>query len=282
MSYDERISRVCEYVGQHLDEELSLDQLSSVAALSKFHFHRVFLVETGVTLFKYAQLARLKRASFQLAFKKEKLIIDIAYDAGFESPEAFTRSFKKTFGQTPSQFRKKPEWGTWHSKFTFKVYKGETKMDVRIVDFKETKTAVIEHHGAPERVLETAGIFIEWRKTTGLSPVKTSGTFGIPYNDPNVTPAEDFRFDICGCIDKDVPENEYGVKTGTIPGGRCAVTLHKGSTDTISDTVYAMYREWLPDSGEELRDFPCYFQYLNLMPEVDECDLLTNVYLPLK
>jgi len=38
----------------------------------------------------------------------------------------------------------------------------------------------------------------------------------------------------------------------------------------------------LPDSGEELRDYPCYFRYVNLLPEVDECDLITEIYLPIK
>ena len=155
-------------------------------------------------------------------------------------------------------------------------------MDIRIVDFEETKVAVLEHRGSPERVLETAGQFIAWRKETGLSPVKTSRTFGVPFDDPNVVAPEDFRFDVCGSIDRDVPENRYGVKTGVIPGGRCAVVLHKGSLDNVSDTIYSMYRDWLPGSGEELRDYPCFFHYINLIPDVDECDLLTDIYLPIK
>lgn len=155
-------------------------------------------------------------------------------------------------------------------------------MDVGIIDFTETKVALLEHRGSPDRVLESAARFIQWRKETGFSPVKTSTTFGIPYNDPNIAEPKDFRFDICGSIDEDVPENVYGVTNGRIPGGRCAVVRHKGSHDAISESVYYLYREWLPDSGEELRDFPCYFHYLNLVPEVDECDLLTDIYLPLK
>ncbi|WP_337115148.1 AraC family transcriptional regulator [Pseudoalteromonas sp. Hal040] len=62
----------------------------------------------------------------------------------------------------------------------------------------------------------------------------------------------------------------------------CAVVRHNGSHDTISDTVYYLYREWLVQSGEEVRDFPCFFHYLNLIHEVDECDLQTDIYLPIK
>ena len=278
----EKIDRLCEYISHNLEEDLSLDRLSHVAALSKFHLHRVFVANTGISLFRFIQLSRLKRASLQLAFKKDQRIIDIALDAGFDSPEAFARSFKKTFGQTPSQFRKNPEWGAWQSKLNLLVQQGGRAMDVGIVDFTETKVALLQHRGAPDLVMESAARFIQWRKETGLSPVKTSRTFGIPYNDPNITPPEEFRFDICGVIDEDVPENDHGVKTGMIPGGRCAVVRHKGSLDAISDSVYYLYRDWLPESGEELRDFPCYFHYLNLISEVDECDLLTDIYLPLE
>jgi AraC family transcriptional regulator len=52
-AYDERISRVCEFIYQNLDEELSLEVMSDVAAFPKYHFHRVFSVYTGMTVTKF-------------------------------------------------------------------------------------------------------------------------------------------------------------------------------------------------------------------------------------
>lgn len=155
-------------------------------------------------------------------------------------------------------------------------------MNVNIIQFETTKVALLEHLGAPENVLETAGKFIAWRKATGLSPVKTSKTFGIPYSDPKTTEPEKFRWDACGTIDTDVPANDYGVKNGIIPGGKCAVVRHKGSHSNLDTSIYAFYREWLPNSGEEIRDYPCFFHYVNFIYEVDECDLITDIYFPLK
>lgn len=294
-AYDKRMLRVCEYVNQNLNETLTLELLSDVAALSKYHFHRVFKAHTGMSVINFLQLARLKRASFRLAFEKDIRIIDIAFEAGFESPEAFARAFKRTFDQSPSEFRAKPQWPEWHKRFEYqtqiegaiqmdvnKQMDVTKQMDVNVVDFETTKVALLEHHGSPDRVLETAGRFIQWRKETGLSPVKSSKTFGIPYSDPKMTEPEKFRWDVCGSIQGDVPPNAYGVKTGVIPGGRCAVVRHKGSHDTLEQSIYYVYREWLPDSGEEVRDYPCFFHYLNFIHEVDECDLLTDIYFPLK
>ena len=281
--YGERINRVRGYIHRNLDEALTLDTLSGVASFSKYHFHRVFSAYTGVSVNRFVQLARLKRASLRLAFEHDLKIIDIALEAGFGSPEAFSRAFKKTFDQSPSEFRTCPEWPHWHSKFQFNLPPEGTKtMTVKIVEFPETRIAVIEHKGPPEKVYDTAAKFIAWRKETGLSPVKSSQTFGVPYSDPSTTDPEEFRYDICGSIDRDVPENVYGVKSGVIPGGRCAVVRHEGSHENIDESVYHLYRDWLPESGEALRDFPCFFHYLNFVHEVDECDLLTDVYLPLK
>ncbi|WP_331344770.1 AraC family transcriptional regulator [Cellvibrio sp. UBA7661] len=282
-SYDVRIARVCEHIDQHLNQELTLEALSDVAAFSKYHFHRVFLAHTGMSVTRYVQLARLKRASYRLAFENTKRVIDIALEAGFESPEAFARAFKRTFDQSPSAFRGEPNWPAWHLRFQFQPKPfGAIPMNVSIIQFETTKVALLEHLGAPENVLETAGKFIAWRKATGLSPVKTSKTFGIPYSDPKTTPPDEFRWDVCGSIDGDVPANEFGVKTGSIPGGKCAVIRHQGSLDNVDTAIYAFYREWLPNSGEEVRDFPCFFHYINFIHEVDECDLLTEIYFPLK
>lgn len=113
-AYNARINRVYEYIEQHLDEKMSLDKLCQIAYFSKFHFHRQFSEYTGITLNRFIQLMRLKRASYRLAFDKDDKIIDIALDAQFENPESFSRAFKSTFKQTPSQFRAEPDWQKWN------------------------------------------------------------------------------------------------------------------------------------------------------------------------
>lgn len=277
-----KIRQVCDFIHSHIDDELTLKKLCTVAACSKFHFHRLFSAFMGVSVIQYVLLTRLKRASYRLAFETEKSITDIAYEAHFESPEAFSRAFSRVFEQSPTQFRRHPEWSLWHSKYQSKPPTiGDIAMDVTVLDFTKREVALIEHRGDPQLVFETAKKFITWRKTTGLSPIKTSETFGVPYGDPNDTPLDDFRFDICGSHIGEVPNNDHGVIAGLIPGGRCAMAVHHGSHDSIGETIYYLYQKWLPESGKELRDYPCFFRYVNLVHEVDEKDLLTEVYLPI-
>ncbi|XQW85653.1 AraC family transcriptional regulator [Thalassotalea piscium] len=279
----QRIHRVCDYISQHLDTELSLNLLSEVACCSKYHFHRLFNAAVGVSVIKYTQFSRFKRASYRLAFEHDKRVIDIAFEAGFDSPEAFSRAFKRLFNQTPSSFRSQPNWPNWHTQFEFNTPDLKVKsMKVEIIDFAAQPVALLTHKGAHNTLLNTAANFIAWRKSSGLSPVKTSKTFGIPYSDPAITPDDEFRFDFAGSVEQTIPDNRYGVRNGEIPAGRCAVVRHLGSHDKISDSVYYLYQQWLANNNEDVRDFPCFFHYLNLIHQVDECDLITDIYLPIK
>lgn len=143
--YTQKLQLVCDYIQRHLDEDLDVDRLSQIAALSKFHFHRIFAIHIGSNVMKFIQLSRLKRASFQMAFEPDLKIIDIGLQAGFDSPEAFTRAFKRSFDQTPRAFRDKPDWESWHQKFIFTLPKSELKMNVNIVERPAEKIAYLSH-----------------------------------------------------------------------------------------------------------------------------------------
>lgn len=236
----------------------------------------------GVSTYRYIQLMRLKRASYQLVYQREKRVTDIAMNAGFESHEAFSRAFKKVFGQTPSQFRRRPAWRAWRDVYQFQSFKRPQSRNVTVRMFPETRVAAYEHLGPLELLHDSVAVFIDWRKESGLSPVGSSKTFGIPYQNPKLVPPEQFRFDICGSVTESVPDNQQGVVNKIIPGGRCAVLRHVGSLDDVGAAVNYLYTVWLPESGEECKRFPVFLHYLNLMSFVDEKNLVTDVYLPLR
>ena len=154
-------------------------------------------------------------------------------------------------------------------------------MKVDIVNFGTTRIAVKQHRGPVEQLNFSVGKFIEWRKETGLSPKDSSRTFGIMYDNPDTTEPSQFRFDIAGEIQAPLPANLLGIIEQTIPGGRCAKVRHFGSHSRIGESILPLYRDWLPSSSEELRDYPLFFHYINLLPETPEAELITDIYLPL-
>lgn len=281
-AYTRRFDAVLAYIGANLEGDLSVKTLSRVANFSAFHFHRQFTAYVGVPVARYVQLMRLRRAAHRLAASGAYSVLDAALDAGFESPEAFSRAFRRDFGSSPSAFRRQPDWQAWNAVFAIPHFSRSITMQVRIVDFPAVRVAALEHRGPPAALDASVARFIEWRLRSGQSPVASSRTFGIPCGNPDTTPPEDFRFAVCGEIDEAVAPNDYGVGELLIPAGRCVVVRHHGSPDHIGETIYPIYRDWLPASGEELRDHPLFFHYLSVHPQTPLEQWQTDVYVPLK
>jgi len=280
-AYAMRFNKVLDYIERHLDDPLSVAQLCQIAHFSKFHFHRQFADYIGMNVARYVLLLRLKHASYCLVFNPQIKIIEIALHAGFETPESFARAFRQFFGQSPSAFRKFPDWNRWHEIYRFSLPERNQLVKVDIVNFGTTRIAVKQHRGPVEQLNFSVGKFIEWRKETGLSPKDSSRTFGIMYDNPDTTEPSQFRFDIAGEIQAPLPANLLGIIEQTIPGGRCAKVRHFGSHSRIGESILPLYRDWLPSSSEELRDYPLFFHYINLLPETPEAELITDIYLPL-
>jgi len=278
--YAQRMQAVLDFIDSHLKQGLNLAVVAARAHFSPFHFHRQFRTFTGMRLMRLIQLLRLKQASRQLALSPEKSIAEVALDWGFDSPESFSRSFKNHLKVSPSAFRKEPDWQHWKQLFSLPTLTWSKPMDVKIVDFPETRIAALEHHGPEHQIYTSVKKFIEWRQANGISPEK-GASFGLHYSDPASTLPEDYHQDIAVSVEVPIAENPQGVVNKVIPAGRCAMLRHFGSREHIPAGDY-LYREWLPQSGEELRDFPFFFHYVNVGPDLKDSEMITDLYLPIK
>ncbi|WP_259741037.1 GyrI-like domain-containing protein, partial [Pseudomonas poae] len=164
LAYTKRFNVVLAYIEANLEGDLSVNTLSQVANFSAFHFHRQFTAFVGVPVSRYVQLMRLRRAAHSLAGLADYSVLDAALSAGFESPEAFSRAFRRAFGMAPSVFRKAPNWQTWNAVFAIPHFSRTIIMQLRIVEFTETQVAALEHRGPAGLVNQTTNRFIEWRK----------------------------------------------------------------------------------------------------------------------
>ncbi len=283
-AYNARLLRVLHHIEDHLDEDLSVEALSGIAAFSKFHFHRQFAATFDIGVYRYVQLARLKRASVKLAYR-EDAVLDVALDSGYEGPEAFARAFKRALGQSPSGFRAQPDWAPWHDTFAplqeiraMHLKQAFAFDDVIVREDEAVPIAELVHHGSPQKVGDTIRRFIEVRKANDLPPPRHA-TYNLLYADPNESP-DDYRLGLCVATDRDL--SAHGLVANAIPGGRVAVLRYAGFSDDLRDAVAWFYGQWLPQSGEELRDFPIYVQRVKFFPEVAENEAVTDIFLPLK
>lgn len=286
--YLNRFRRVLAHIDTHLGQPLDLATLAAVADFSPFHFHRQFAALFDITVDEYVRLRRMKCAAYRLAFREGQPIVDIALDGGYASPEAFARAFRKLAGQSPSEFRRAPDWSTWHATQPTSITLRELNMPltfnddaVRLVHTDDIRVAVLRHHGDPARIGDSLRRFIDWRRQAQLPP-RVSATYNLLHDDPELVATEDYRFDLCAATSRPVSENVHGVVEGVIEGGRCAVLRHTGSDDGLAAAVRWLYGDWLPRSGEVLRDFPLYLQRVRFFPEVPEHEAVSDIFLPLR
>jgi AraC-like DNA-binding protein len=94
------------YIREHLQEKINLKNLSEIACMSGSTFYRYVKKTTGLSPQELILRERIKHAK-NLLGKTDLLITEVAFDAGFEDPNYFTRAFKKAEGLTPKQYQQK-------------------------------------------------------------------------------------------------------------------------------------------------------------------------------
>ncbi|MCU0732902.1 MAG: AraC family transcriptional regulator [Hyphomonas sp.] len=275
------MARVLDHIDRHPDGDLRLEALAAVAAFSPFHFHRQFAARFGITVQAYVSLSRLKRAAFQLACRPEMRVIAVSLGAGYESPDAFARAFRKAFGASPSAFRKAPDWNAWHAAVLPLDTARKHAMtqfaaaDITLVHFAAIPIITLRDDGPPHMLGASIGRFIAWRKANGAGPQRTR-TFNIfsagGEGEPQVTLA-------CSRLPGLAPGE--GMGEGMIPEGRCARLRLAGPADEFEAPANWLYRDWLPASGEARRDVPLFAERSNFGPGIPEAEMVTDLYLPL-
>lgn len=106
MGEDNVFRKIVSYIEEHLGEDLSLDTIAAALNYSKFYIARTFAQQTGCTVYKYIQGRRLTLAAEKLVSTGEP-IIEIAYEAHYNSQQAFTLAFGRLYQCTPQTYRRR-------------------------------------------------------------------------------------------------------------------------------------------------------------------------------
>ena len=100
------VEKAISYIENHLNEDLSLDELAKNLHYSKFYLERIFAEATDCTVYQYIKERRLAEAARKL-IETDKPIVEIALEARYNSQQAFTLAFRKQYLCTPQDYRKK-------------------------------------------------------------------------------------------------------------------------------------------------------------------------------
>lgn len=119
MEWFKRMMDAVEYMENHMEDPFDAVQIAKIACSSTFHFQRMFHMLTGNTVAEYVRKRKLTLAAQELAATKVK-VLDIALKYGYDTPESFSKAFRRVHGISPSAAR---DLGTYSEKITYYVVK---------------------------------------------------------------------------------------------------------------------------------------------------------------
>jgi AraC family transcriptional regulator len=290
MDWQDRFNAALDYIENNLEGEIEWRDAAAEANCSTFHFLRMFEVIAGVGAGEYVRRRRLSLAALSLTSGRAK-VIEAAVRAGYDSPDAFSRAFRREFGANPSDARQPGTvLKTWPRLVFTVVLKGDTPMNYRI-----------EHHeqitmiGLPLRTntvdgKNTMDIPAFWRKVKedgtmdalcrAMPTGSKLGMLGVCADDYDEKTKE---FTYLVAIESPANRSKLpqGCREIKAPAGTWAIFESTGPMPTSIQKVWKrIFQEWFPTSGYEHGPGP----QLEVYPEGDSSspDYYCEVWIPVK
>ena len=246
-----RMEQVLDFVDEHLAGDLGLERLASRAAISPFHFHRLFHAWTGETVKEFVRRRRLEMAAGRLRHCRDERVTDVSLACGFASSEAFARAFREHFGMTPTQWRG-GGWVSWRVSANDSWAEVPYRVDVKrheAIDVLYLRERGDYAHSA--RPLWTR--FLQW---TAALDVAGQPLLSMGIDDPAITPPDRCRLDACVQVPAGWTDPGLRPLRRTVPGGVFATLHYAGPARHIGRGWDALLNGWLPQSAYTLGDGP--------------------------
>lgn len=284
MEWLDRVMDGIKYLEAHIEEPFDSGKVAKAACSSTFHFQRMFHMLTGVTLAEYVRNRRLTLAAQELNSKKSK-VLDIALKYGYETPEAFSKAFRKVHGVSPSAAREPGVKLKAFPPISFQIsIKGAIVMEYKIVE-KDEFSIVGNSKKMSTRNGENLKRIPEfWREYT------TSGKWSELCKEFNVKQT----FGVCKDMELDKEAFTYMIAAqggSNYKGNKYEVQIIEKSCWAVFSVVGAMpeaiqkcferiYQEWFPTSEYEHTGGPEFEVY----PEGDtsQDDYYSEIWIPVK
>jgi AraC family transcriptional regulator len=272
--YEARLRRVVHYIHDNPAGDLSLDALADVAAMSRFHWHRVFVAMTGETCAQAVRRIRAHKAAHWLVHTDWPVSV-IALRSGHRNVQSFARSFRAHFGVTPAAFRTAGVSGD------FQLFRmGQNDMvEYEIRNRDSVRLAALPHRGAYQDIgrafQEIAAIFTARGLWAQAGPM-----VGVYHSDPSSVPEADLRSHAGVQVDAAFGMPDV-LEEVILPGGPHAVMLYVGPYAGLPAAWDALYGNALPASERLPAEHASFEVYLNDPTQVAPEALRTEICVPL-
>lgn len=280
LDYADRINRALALLERcDPDSPPTLDSMASAAALSPYHFHRIFRLMTGETPAETVRRVRLARAVPDLA--RDSSVTAAAGSSGYASSQSFARALRGTVGASATELRADPV-RLERLAAELRSPAGQVRgapLEVTVVSLQPFRLLALrnvgdyaELNGAYARLFDAV--------LAQLAPEELQGIYGLPHDDPRFVPADICRFD-CALAVGEAGRAEGGLAELRLGGGEYLSLRHRGDYDRLHDTIDFAYVAALTRFRRQIAASPLFIHYLDDPEEVAEADLRSDIYLPL-
>lgn len=297
--YANRVADAVREITAGLDRALDLRSLAKIAALSPLHFHRIFRGFVGETPLELHRRLRLERAAWCL-LETDAPVTQIAFDAGYETHESFTRAFRSSYDASPSEFRAelRRDHMAWKAPSTIRraapsgvhfvpgggaptpvLAAAGAPLDVCVTSMPSKRVLSVAHRGPYGKISDAFVRLDGIARATGLVDAARE-LVAVYHDDPDSTPAAELRAD-AGIVTAADVVAPAGLGELQLPAGAYARTLHVGPYAELADTWARLLGRWLVSSAHRLGTGPMYERYLNTPGQVPQHELQTELYLSL-
>lgn len=259
--YQARLDQTVTFISQNLDKSLDLKQVAQVSHFSPYHFHRIFTTGLGETPQDFVNRLRLEKAANLLSKSPALTITDIALTCGFSSSATFARSFKKYFGVTASEYARAGGNESQGISPSPVVEPAQLPLDIRVKLMPRLHLAYIANMKGYSlaEICRAWERLYRWALARDLLTPETK-MVGLSFDDPLITPKNKCRYYACLTVPNELTQDPL-VGFLDIPALKCALYRLTCKAEDIESAYRLFYRNWLPDSGFQPADYPCYELY---------------------
>ena len=251
------INKAINYIFEHMEEDITVDDVARHCAYSKYHLTRMFKEDTDEALYQFIKRVRLERSAWRLKVEKEKSITEIGGEYGYSSSN-FATAFKKHLDISPADFRRISEQIVEESSFSNGISLDELEDAGKLitVEYLEPFTVIYErkkgnYHNLPKEWCA----FIE-----KYHPLATKDTLYIEctIDDPSITDEDNCMFELCQTIDPEHPalKENPALLTHSFDGGKYAVYHFKGFPQFLFMVYQDIFCRWLSKTKNQLDERP--------------------------
>ena len=277
--YAVRIARAVALIEARSDgeEPPDLAELADAAALSPFHFHRVFRIMTGETVGAAIRRLRLARTLPDLTDGVAS-ITDAAAGSGYASSQAFARAIRQSTGKNASELRADPGLAAQIAERLSRAPDVKAPLAIEVTSLAPFRVAALRRDG-PYETLDTAFDTLFETVFSIVEMDALQGIWGVPLDDPFSVFPEKRRFD-CALDVGDAEIESGAVTTVSLGSERVLAADFTGSYDDVHARFDELYREAL-SRNLELAATPPLICYHDQPDEKPEDELRSTLYLPI-